>query len=846
LSGANTYTGATTVSAGTLTLGGNSAIADTGAVTVSAGATLAVSADETIGSLAGAGSVSLGVNFLTAGGDNTSTTYSGVMSGTGALTKAGTGTLTLSGSNTYTGATTVSGGTLSVAADANLGTGAVTLAATTTLAVTGATTIDNAIALTGAATVSNSAAVTLSGVISGANGLTKAGTGTLTLSGTNTYTGTTTVSAGTLSVAGDANLGTGAVTLAATTTLAVTGATTIDNAIALSGAATITNSAAVTASGVISGAGGLTKAGTGTLTLSATNTYTGATTASAGTTLVTGSIATSSGVQVSNGATLGGTGTVPAVTAVSGATLAPGTSPGVINTGALTLPAGATFSAEINGTTVGTGYDQASVTGTVNLTGSTLSTTLGFAPSAGTSFILIANDGVDAVTGTFAGLPEGATFTSGGKTFTISYVGGTGNDVVVSVAPPTVSIGNVTAAEGNSGSTAFTFTVTLSAVSAQTVTVNYATANGTAQTGSDYTSASGTLTFAPGETSKTITVAVTGDTTVEPDETFTVVLSGASNATIATGTGTGTITNDDKTSPAVVSIGTGGGTPGTVRPVDPVTGAPGTPITAFAGFGGEIRVASGDVNGDGLADTITGAGAGAAGGHVKVFAADGTLLYSFLAFSGFSGGVFVATGDVNGDGREDIVVAADAGAAPHVKVFSGKDGSLLQSFLAYDAGFRGGVRVSTGDVNGDGFDDIITGSGPGSAPHVKAFSGKDGSLLRSFLAYDAGFGGGVYVAAGDVNGDGRDDIVTGTGPGTRAHVKVFSASDGSLLQSFFAYDAGFRGGVRVGTGVVNGQTAVLTGAGPGAGPHVKAFVNGLEVSSLFAGSTSFTGGVYVG
>ncbi|AWM37417.1 Extracellular serine protease precursor [Gemmata obscuriglobus] len=843
LSGANTYTGATTVSSGTLTLAGNSAIADTAPVTVSAGATLALSADEGIGSLAGAGNVTLGVNFLTAGGDNTSTTFSGVISGTGALTKDGTGTLTLSGANTYTGTTTVSAGTLSVAADANLGVGTVTLAAGTTLAVTGATTIDNAVALSGAATVDTSAAVTLSGVISGANGLTKVGTGTLTLSGANTYTGTTTVSAGTLSVAGDGNLGTGAVTLAAGSTLAVTGATTIDNDIALTGAATVDTSAAVTASGVISGTGGLTKAGTGTLTLTGTNTFTGSTVVSAGTTLVTGSIATSSGVQVSNGATLGGTGTVPAVTALSGATLAPGTSPGVINTGALILPTGATFSPEINGATVGSGYDQAAVTGTVDVTGATLAVTLGFTPVAGTSFTLIANDGADAVTGTFNGLAEGATFTSGGVTFTISYVGGTGNDVVISTAPPTLSISNVTAAEGNTGGTPFTFTVTLSVPSSQTVTVNYATAPGTAT--DDFVSISGTLTFAPGETSKTVTVTVIGDTVIEPDETFTVVLSNPINATIATGTGTGTITNDDRTSPAVVSIGTPG-TPGTVRPIDPTTGAPGTPITAFAGFGGEIRVAAGDVNGDGLADTVTGAGAGAAGGHVKVFAADGTLLYSFLAFTGFSGGVFVSTGDVNGDGFEDIVVAADAGAAPHVKVFSGKDGALLQSFLAYDAGFRGGVRVSTGDVNGDGFDDIITGSGPGSTPHVKVLSGNDGVLLRSFLAYDAGFRGGVYVASGDVNGDGRDDIVTGTGPGTRAHVKVFSASDGSLLQSFFAYDAGFRGGVRVGTTVVNGQTAVLTGAGPGAGPHVKVFVNGLEVSSLFAGSASFTGGVYVG
>jgi len=99
--------------------------------------------------------------------------------------------------------------------------------------------------------------------------------------------------------------------------------------------------------------------------------------------------------------------------------------------------------------------------------------------------------------------------------------------------------------EGNSGTTPFVFTVTLSAASASTVTVNYATADGTATAGSDYLATSGTLTFNPGVTTQPITVSVIGDTTVEPNETFFVNLSSPSNATIATGQGTGTIVNDD-------------------------------------------------------------------------------------------------------------------------------------------------------------------------------------------------------------------------------------------------------------------------------------------------------------
>ncbi len=109
----------------------------------------------------------------------------------------------------------------------------------------------------------------------------------------------------------------------------------------------------------------------------------------------------------------------------------------------------------------------------------------------------------------------------------------------------TISIGDATVTEGNSGTVNLTFTVTLSGASGNTVTVNFATSNGTATAGSDYTQNNGTITFAPGETSKTITIAVTGDSIDEDNETLTVTLSSPSGATIADGTATGTITDDD-------------------------------------------------------------------------------------------------------------------------------------------------------------------------------------------------------------------------------------------------------------------------------------------------------------
>jgi hypothetical protein len=132
---------------------------------------------------------------------------------------------------------------------------------------------------------------------------------------------------------------------------------------------------------------------------------------------------------------------------------------------------------------------------------------------------------------------------------------------------PTISIDDVTATEGNAGTKGFTFTVTLSAASGQTVTVSYATADGTtnpATAGNDYTSTSGTLTFPPGVTSRQITVSVAGDINQEPNETFFVDLTSPTNATIADGRGVGTIINDDSITISIndvsVTEGNGGNT----------------------------------------------------------------------------------------------------------------------------------------------------------------------------------------------------------------------------------------------------------------------------------------------
>ena len=161
------------------------------------------------------------------------------------------------------------------------------------------------------------------------------------------------------------------------------------------------------------------------------------------------------------------------------------------------------------------------------------------------------------------------------------------------------------------------------------------------------------------------------------------------------------------------------------------------------------------------------------------------MLQSFLAYSSaFTGGVFVAVGDVNNDGFADIITGAAQAVGRTSRCLAAPIIALLESFFAYSANFKGGVRVAAGDVNGDRFADIVTGAGTGGGPHVEVFSGENLSLLQSIIAFDPKFTGGVYVAAGDVDAEGHADVIVGAGEGGGPQVKVYCRAERLAAQEF--------------------------------------------------------------
>ncbi len=222
----------------------------------------------------------------------------------------------------------------------------------------------------------------------------------------------------------------------------------------------------------------------------------------------------------------------------------------------------------------------------------------------------------------------------------------------------------------------------------------------------------------------------------------------------------------------------------------------------------------------------------------QIIASDGWLAYG----PNFRGGVNLATGDVNKDGKDEIITAPAEGGAGHVRVFS-SDGRLRTQFFAYDSATRVGLSLASCDLNGDGKAEIITGPSVGFPAEVKIFS-PTGTFVRNFYAYPKTTRVGASVACGDVTGDGKPEIVVAPRARGGAHVRVFS-STGRLQSQFFAYPTTFRLGLDVAVGNVDGKGPSEIAVMPltRGGPHVRFFTaKGKLVGQFFAYASSTRGG----
>ena len=263
-----------------------------------------------------------------------------------------------------------------------------------------------------------------------------------------------------------------------------------------------------------------------------------------------------------------------------------------------------------------------------------------------------------------------------------------------------------------------------------------------------------------------------------------------------------------------------------------------SPFTPFPGFTGVIRSTVLDFNGDGVSDYAFATGAGTAAEVVIINGKTGAdIVAPTNVLGGFTGGAFLASGDIEVNGQEVpiLAVSADAGGGPRVQVFEVENGGLvtLADFIAFNSpDFRGGARVAMGDINKDGSADLIIGAGTGGGPRVSVYSGAAlakgqlVNLIPDFFAFSSSLRSGVYVTSADFNGDGYADIAYSTGNTGGPRVRVVSGAelmanpgaDVSTLPAmadFYALASTDRSGIRIAARDMDGsgKAVLIVGSG---------------------------------
>ncbi len=477
------------------------------------------------------------------------------------------------------------------------------------------------------------------------------------------------------------------------------------------------------------------------------------------------------------------------------------------------------------------------------------------APLAGTAVGVTGGAGADRVTVNYslgATLANGFTFTGGDGTDTLllTDTGGAAahtytigatvvRDATSSSTPPAVNLPGVENLSVTGGDAADTFTVTPDADHTITVagggpttgtgdTLTVTLTGTTTPVLSSTKTASGLQGTATFGNRQTLTFGAVE--TITPSADVRVTASGPSS--IGSGeTGTLTVTVTNAGPSAVTGQSLVNNFPAGLTATWTAVASAGSSVAATSGTGDINTTADLAVNGTVTFTIRLTASGGARGTLTNTFTAGSSASVFELDSTNNSATTTITTGPT-----DLIAVGAGPGGGPAVVVYN-PDGTERFRRFAFDTAYSGGVTVATGDVNGDGFEDVVAGSAVG-ASRVTVFDGRTGNELTTFFAFP-GFTGGVYVAVAG------GKVVAGAGVGGGPVVAVFTVGAGGAqeVNRFLAFDGNFRGGVQVG----GSDRFLAVGAGPGGGPHVKLFdaATLAQTASFFAFPVGSTDGVTV-